>query len=189
MGIGLVHFENDFTTLLKFYDRPDDSSVPVFSANLIYDSTEVGIKTTLKKEGELKFRPLYTLIGRSVAVLRVMHREGEWLRVVTDEISQTEHWLRSPESSIESWPDFLKSVYHVGPKQADENPLRKSPGNGEVLLERFDITCFSITQVQEDWIRVLNEPDNCDGPLISSYPYAGFLRWKKNGRVLINFAL
>lgn len=75
------------------------------------------------------------------------------------------------------------------PHRSDKNPLRKAPKNGEVLPLSFRITCFSITSINGDWIRVENMPENCNEPTISNYPYAGFLRWKKDDEILIEFRL
>ncbi len=189
VGVGLIHFEKDFTTRLDFYSEPDGKGAFVFSAELIYDSTQVQIETTLKKNGDLKFRPFYSLGGRGLVVMRVMDRKGDWIRVLTDDSEKSGHWLKVADPEIETWESFLKSLYRVRPDNGVENPLRKSSGNGGVLLERFEITCFSITHVRGDWIRVLNEPGNCDEPMISNYPYAGFLRWKREGEILIHFRI
>ena len=187
VGIGLVHFENDFTTVVKFYDKPQVSGEPAFSASLIYEDDTVFTKTTLKKEDVLKFNPIYLSSGKSILVLQVMEEKGGWLKVITDETNKQEHWIKPAQTKIDTWPDFLKLVKQVKPLRSDQNPLRKAPINGKVLPLSFRITCFSITSVNGDWVRVENRSENCPEPGISDYPYVGFLRWKKEGDILIDF--
>lgn len=106
VGIGLIHFEDDFTTSLHFYDEPNTTEPPVFKANLIYDSSRVILKTSLKKNDTLKFNPFYALYGRSILVLQIMEREGLWMKVITDDIKGITHWLSLPEKKLKSWRDL-----------------------------------------------------------------------------------
>lgn len=104
LGIGLVHFENDFTTVVEFYDKPDDSSKSAFWISLIYEKDSVVAGSSLKKEDLLKFRPIYLRSRKSVLVLRLLEQKNEWLRVITDETNKQEHWIKAEEAKIEIWP-------------------------------------------------------------------------------------
>lgn len=189
VGIGLIHFEKDYTTVLKLYDKPGGEGALAFSVNLVYEDDSVVVKSSLKKEDLLRFNPIYENSAKGILVLQVMEQKDGWLRVVTDDKIKVHHWIRSDNYNIGPWKEFLKSVFKVAPKRSDQNPLRKAPRTGEVLPVSFYITCFSVVSINGDWIRVENNPENCNDLSISNYPYAGFLRWKKGDEILIKFRL
>ncbi len=190
VGIGLIHFENDFTTLLEFYNLPDDSDAPVFSAKLIYDSARVTIKTTLTKRDTLEFNPFYALSNKGLLVLQVMEQREHWLRVITDDIQGVSHWLQVPDAEVEKWSDFLLSLHRVRPYNFPQNPLRKSPSEKARIVDvSLSSTCFSVIDVQGVWIKVINEPLNCPDEHITDIPFEGYLKWKDGDEILINFGL
>lgn len=190
VGIGLIHFENDFTTLIEFYNLPDDSSVPVFSSNLIYDSARVTIKTSLNKKDTLEFNPFYAIGGKGLLVLQVMERREDWLRVTTDGIKGVSHWFQAPDAQVERWSEFLLSLHRVRPYNFSQNPLRKSPSEKARIVDvSLSSTCFSVVDVQGDWIKVINEPLNCPDEHIMDIPFQGYLKWKEGDEILVNFGL
>lgn len=190
VGIGLIHFEKDLTTLLEFYNLPDDSGVPVFSSNLIYDSARVMIKTTLKKQDTLEFNPFYAIGGKGLLVLQVMERREDWLRVKTDDIKGVSHWLQVPGAQVERWSEFLLSLHRVRPYDFSRNRLRQSPSEKARIVDvNLSSTCFSVVDVQGAWIKVINEPLNCPDEYVTEIPFEGFLKWKDGDEVLINFSL
>lgn len=190
VGIGLVHFENDFTTILDFYDKPGDTGTPVFSVNLIYDSTRVAIKSSLGKHDTLEFNPFYASSGRGMLILQVMERKEGWLRIISDDIKGIEHWVELSDIKVERWTDFLLSLYRVRPYNASGNPLRKSPDKrASSLGVSPSATCLSVVGVQGDWIKVVNELDRCPDEYVIESTFEGFLRWKRGGEILINFML
>lgn len=190
LGIGLVHFENDFTTVLDFYDEPDDSGVPAFSVNLIYDSARIAIKSSLGKHDTLEFNPFYASSGRGMLILQVMERKESWLRIISDDIKGVEHWIELSDMKVERWTDFLLSLYRVRPYNSSGNPLRKSPDKrASSVGVSPSATCLSVVGVQGDWIKVVNKPDRCPDEYVIESTFEGFLRWKKGDEILINFRL
>ncbi len=190
MGEGVIHFERELSTRLDFYTKPDYTTEPVFSVDLVYNSARTYIKTTLKKEGGLDFEPFYVSSGRSLLILQVMEQKGDWVKVITDDIKGVSHWLSKPQEKVEKWPHFLQSLFRVRPYDASRNPLRKSPNNNARLWDvNFSSTCFSVVDVQGDWIKVVNDPLKCPDEYIIESPFEGFLKWKDDGKILINFLL
>lgn len=190
-GLGVLHFEDDQTYRLNFHDHPDTASRLAFYVDLRYDSLKRSIRTSLRKKDTLDFYPLYSISGASIIVLQVLEQKGDWYRVITDDdVVPVSHWLYSPDQGMERWRWFFPKVKWVKTYDDQRNPLREgpSPKARSYGLNRESV-CLQVLEVQGAWLKVKNTPERCPKAPVIQEPFEGYLRWKKEGQILVWFAL
>lgn len=188
-GLGVVHIETDSTHTVEFYKFPDSKHL-FFTINLVYEEGTVSINTSEEFEGRLQeFNPLFMNSNQGIVVLKVTDVSEDWLRVVSNSDTNTQYWLKNVDYVHDSWETFLSSIYKVRPVNKGNNSVRKSP-NGELLPPiKFENTCFLVTDILGDWIRIENQYSFCDDPSVSRYPYSGFIKWREDEKIVITFSL
>ena len=188
VGIGVLHFEDTFTQRLKFYNSPDSLRTPAFYVDLIFEDSVRALSTSLNRQTDtLAFYPLYR--GGASLSLQVLEQRGNWFRVKTDMLVDATHWLYSGSKEKESWRSFWPTVRVVSGR-GPENPLRENPSDDARSYGlKHNVLCLEVVEVQGAWLKVKNNPDRCANPLIVSEAFEGFLRWKRDGQILVSFLL
>lgn len=77
---------------------------------------------------------------------------------------------------FQTWEEHVLSVFSVGFNEK-ENPMRKGPSvNDEIIFYSMDDFCFP-AHIKGDWLQLTWGPE--------SNPKYGWIRWKENGKLLI----
>lgn len=190
VGLGVMHFEDTFSQRLNFYNVPDTLAEPVFYVDIIYEDSVKRVSTSLKAGRDtLAFYPLYLRSGGSLLSLQVIEKKGDWYKVYTDDGSKVMHWVYVKGKVLESWREFWPTVRTV--KSASRtNLLRKSPSDqAQAYNFNFQRLCLKVMHVDGAWLKVQNTPALCENPAGIQREFEGFLRWKKEGEILIYFVL
>lgn len=191
IGIGAIHIERQNNIQLEFFDRPKNGLKPVFIVDLFLDSSNLKVKSNVGEFDTVKFDPLYFFPERGVLVLRVVEERKGWLKVITfsSKDQQIAHWLLLPNAKVDNWEEFLLSIYRVRPNSKD-NRLRMAPSvSAKEVLRNLGYTCLVPLAVSGDWLQVENSAERCEESGNIKEEFGGFIRWKKGGKILINFFL
>lgn len=190
VGLGVLHFEDDFSTTLAFYNNPTSDAKPVFSAQLYSDTARRALRTTLTKRDTIQFNPLYMVGSRSVLALQVFERKDDWFRVYTDDIRRVMHWVQVIDKEVESWSSFWPTVRTVKSADRSLNPLRHNPDDRARI---YDVDarslCLSVVEMNGAWLKVRNTASKCPQEHIIQQCFEGFMRWKNRDEIWVYFRL
>lgn len=188
VGLGVLHFEDTFTQRLVFYESPDSLTVSTFHVHIIFEDTVKRVSTSLSYQTDtLEFHPLYH--GGASISLQVLEQKGDWYKVYTDDIIGVSHWVHVDDREKESWRSFWPTVKKVFSNDSS-NPVRENPSdNARAYNLRAQTLCLTVLEVHGAWLKVRNAPDLCPYEYVIQEEFEGFLRWKKDGQVLVNFKM
>jgi hypothetical protein len=187
-GPGVIHFEDNYSQRLSFYNTPDSLSRIVFYVDIIFEDSVKKVQSSLnRKKDSLDFFPLYK--GVSSLTLQIVDMKGNWYKVYTDNHKAVGHWVYVDDRSYESWRSFWPTVKRVVDR-ADDICLRENPSDN---AKAFDFSsqrlCLNVVEVQGAWLKVRNTPDSCPDSYVIQEEFEGFLRWHSDGEILVNFLL
>lgn len=184
IGEGVFSFEPDSDETIRIYPSPRLIS-PSFEISADFTIGKARLYMSSYLNDSIKFSPLSygQLLGYfSVRVIRV---EDGWLQVVTNEQTGSYGWIAAPLTEVESWDTFLSSIHHIN---SMDGILYKSPGSKGILNSSGNY-CFNLIDIQEDWLKVHHNADKCDDETTWESGPEGFIRWKRNGKLLIHFRM
>jgi hypothetical protein len=187
IGTGIIHVEPDEDFELDFYNDFQSTFKHITLSISVSDTT---VNSDLKKlDGAVleEFNPIFKDQKHAVFVFRVLEEHLGWAKVIIDEASLNSMWINLGSLKVESWSDFLPTVFRVRSKNGLSNPLVKSPSNREKLMSDFSLTCFRIHEIQGDWIKIFNQTNLCEDTALAILPIQGFIRWKRGSDILIIF--
>lgn len=185
LGQGVIQIEPESYTELGFYESVG-SECPIFVMMLSVHG--FAFLEGISSLDSINFNPLAKSTKKNVILIRAMDTRDGWTELVVDEETQKTYWIKN-KLRIESWDDLLLDRIGVTPKNGDQNPLRKSPYNGESLTKRFDDLCLETVEIIGDWLKVRNVPAPYKGSHCSIEPHVGFIQWRNDKELLVNFVL
>lgn len=187
-GPGVIHFEDNYSQRLYFYNTPDSLSGIVFYVDIIFEDSVKRVLSSLnRKKDSLDFFPLYK--GVSSLTLQIVDIKGNWYKVYTDDHKAVGHWVYVDDRSHESWRSFWSTVKRVVGR-VDDICLRENPSDN---AKAYDFSpqrlCLKVVEMQGAWLKVRNTPDSCPNSYVIQEEFEGFLRWHGDGEILVNFLL
>ena len=188
VGPGVLHFEDTYSQRLQFFNSPDSLAAEAFHVDLIVEDTIRRVRTSLKYQDDtLSFYPLFQ--GSSSVSFQVLEQKDNWYKVYTDDIIGVAHWIYVDDREKESWRSFWPTVKYVF-SDDQSNPIRENPSdNAKAYQLKSQRLCLRVLEVSGAWLKVQNSPERCPDAYVIREEFEGFLRWKKDGEVLINFRM
>ena len=188
VGPGVLHFEDIYSQRLEFYNTPDSNTAQAFHVDLIVEDTVRRVHSSLEKGIDtLYFSPLHA--GSSSVSFQVLEQKDNWYKVYTDDIIGVAHWIYVDDREKESWRSFWPTVKRVFSEDTS-NPIRENPSeNAKAYPLKSERLCLRVLEVHGAWLKVQNAPERCPNSYVIREEFEGFLRWKKDGEVLINFRM
>lgn len=185
VGLGVVHFSPNEEGVLKIYLQPEDLA-PSYVVKTRYQEGRLLLYIEGQENNSRDFLPLHNGQLQGFLAFRVMEKHGAWLKIVINEESLDYGWIEDPLGVVENWTDFLGSIHHIKSLDGKIYQSADSSANFDVIKESH---CLNLRDIQGDWLKVSHNPLKCNDPLVSQTGPAGFIRWKKDGKILINFRM
>jgi hypothetical protein len=167
-----LHIYNDDGTLwyrFSFYDEVDED------------------------EMRSKLQPFALHHGYFILALRCVAIERDRWRVLVDEAAGLTKFIRKGDLAFkfQSWAEYTRDAGCVDLNQKD-NPVRKSPHGDEIEFPGDDFLPALSVAVKGEWLKVQWKTQTYHGPREYGAKIAGgsgWIRWLKDGRVLIEFGV
>jgi hypothetical protein len=138
------------------------------------------------EEEHLTFNPLYYNANLATLSLRVIFCKGAWCKVVLNEQLLSYGWIKLYASQIETWETFLQSIHHISPRNGE---LRKARYSKELMPYSPSYHCLRMKESIFDWLMVQHLPEFCFEKNLSHKGPGGFVKWKENNKLLIDFRM
>ena len=184
IGYAVVSFDSN--TVLPFFAQPNSSKQPVQLIRFYNDSAVNSLR--FRAEGNKTYsllRPEMHHLDYSIFELPVRSKRNGWLEVIVDQQKWITLWVEETQTvRFVNWLSRMQQAFSVERKSPQTNPLRfRSTGDAkEVELKGRD--CFKVTQMQGNWIRVVQQ-DYCEQD--SSSSASGWIKWRdERGCLLIS---
>ncbi|MFY0591346.1 hypothetical protein [Roseivirga sp.] len=184
VGKGVFNFEPNQNETIQIYPAPKLRS-PSFEISVDFIAGRPRLYKSYYGNDSIDFSPLSYGQLQGYFSVRVVRVQDGWLQVVTDESTGALGWIVAPKTEIESWENFLTSVHHINGK---DGRLYKSPNSKETHNSNGNY-CFNLIEIQNDWLKVYHSADRCDDKTVWDTGPSGFIRWKKDGKLLLNFRM
>lgn len=184
IGLGVFHFEPKEDASLKIY-RNAQSDSQLFEVEARFSNSNARLYLRSNLNDSIRFNPVKYGQLRGFVSLRVLSSKGNRLKVVTNEQTHDTGWVEGTLEKLEDWESFLISLHHI---TSISGALHKSPNSDDLIDTRGNI-CLSVIDVQESWIKVEHNASRCDDRNVLPTGPAGFIRWKKEGKLLIHFRM
>lgn len=130
------------------------------------------------------FFPEVMKLDYDLLLLRTLALSNDWLEVVVNKQTELSYWVSRSDADFIDWPTFLLSVYSIEPINPQTNPLRFKPLDHASIIattpERFPLKPLAI---KGDWAMVSTL--GLDDRIVLH----GWIRWRKDDRLLIRFSL
>ena len=183
--IGTADISFDATTVLYFYDKPDERQTPAQTLRF-YNDTNLKM-FSFRAEGEKSYfelNPERHKLDYSLFDLAVKSRRNGWLEVIVGEQKNETLWLKEGKAvQFKVWLRDMKESFAVGSKDSKSNPLRAEPNANAKEIHFAGIDCFKVKDMKGDWIQVELQNHCSEAPEQS---VSGWLRWRdKNGCLLV----
>ncbi|MBO3700094.1 hypothetical protein [Roseivirga sp. E12] len=185
IGMGVFHFSPDQSSSIKVYESTELKS-SLYDVRAQFSDGQGRLYLSSRARDLMDFRPLRYGQLRGFMTLRVIKINGNKLKVIVNEDTLEEGWIYGTEKDVEGWEDFLYSVHHL---ISLDNRIYKSPSGSSKSTSVSSNDCLNLMDIQGDWIKVRHDLSKCNDPRVNSSGPAGFIRWKKAGKVLINFRM
>lgn len=185
IGMGVFHFAPDSTSSIKVYQNLElDSLLFAVSANISTGQSRLYLTSYIDDSND--FQPLRYGQLRGFLTLRVIEATSNRLKVVINEDDLQYGWIKGDRAEVEGWDAFLNSVHHIS--SIDER-IHRFPNAGSESVNVSLNDCLNLVDIQGDWIKVHHDVSKCNDPKVNVSGPSGFMRWKKEGKVLLDFRM
>ncbi len=138
------------------------------------------------------FKPMHLYLDYFIFDFQCSNFDENWIQVVVNEETNLKYWMKnSSVLKYTKWEDFISKVISVRPLDEKNNPILTEPNIDAPKCFKQPTDCLMPVEVIGDWIKVIIEPPICDetGDLEEEDIFEGYIRWKKENRLLIDYFL
>lgn len=185
LGIGVFHFAPNEEEALTIYTDTELLNSD-FTVSAKFNTSKPRLFLKSFNSQKVDFLPLRygQLLG--FVTFRVLQEDNGRLKVVTNEETGAFGWIAGKHEEVETWDEFLSSIHHIN---SQDGRIFKSPSIRSEFGHISDYDCLNVIDIQEDWIKVSHDVSKCNDPSVNSSGPSGFIRWKNEGKVLIDFRM
>lgn len=197
---GLISVNIDSFPSLRFYSLKNANEP--YGIVKIYDDRSINahnfrvinkdVQLINENEVEEWFKPFAMHLDYYIFYLQVVKIENDWVQVIINEDSNLKLWLKKTASlTYIDWQDFLLKTVAVRPKNIEKSPLLTAPKVDSAIVKNPLMDCLQAVSINGDWMQVKIEPTVCDRyeELKDKNLEGGYIRWKKDNKLLIDFFL
>ena len=189
LGIGIITVKNlDALPTIKFYSDTTHK-IPAKQISVLKDKQEELVLKNAKLNAWLAPEGLW--LDYYIFIFRCTKKRGKWCEVYVNNDRKIKYWIElHPGLQYQNWRTFLLTQSTSVVKRDEYNlEVKESPNDTSKrikMMEKGD--CFIILELKGDWIKVkTNDVLECSE---SRHPVkSGWIRWKKNNRLLIEYGL
>lgn len=188
VGQGVIKIDYTKLPTLRFYDDTIQTT-PTKTVTIGKDSEGEFI---LKNSKELStwFVPEQISLEYDIFVIRVDTVVGKWYRVVTNSDNGKMRWIKADNTKkFIKWQTFLVKETTAIDKGFANLDIKVEPSDKAKTIKKIETKdCFEALEIKGDWMKVrTNEKLDCNE---SKKPIKiGWIKWKDNNRLAINFFL
>ncbi len=137
------------------------------------------------------FKPEGLWLDYSIFVIRVDTVIGKWFKVFVNNEKGTTLWtLTDPVKKFVKWQTFLVKETTAINKHPEFNiEIKVSPSENSSSIKKIEKTdCFEALEIKGDWLRIrTNSTLDCNES--KKTIKSGWIRWRQNNRLTINYGL
>lgn len=189
LGVGVVQPRLDPDRPLYFYGPPSAGTDPALanpidSVTFVAGDHFIGIGTAPPW-----FSPAGMKLDYDLLWMRAETLTRDWVEVEVNTMEPRPRmtprtaWVARAAVDFHPWPDFLLRVHSVEATDAASNPLRHAPFDEADAVAGFGEQPLLPLALRGEWIQV----ESLDST--ESDRTTGWLRWTRDGRMLVRFAL
>jgi hypothetical protein len=183
-GSGMIIFDINKLSSLSLYADTNGRSAP---RTVSFSLNKVGVPEIDSSSRQWfvpeQFHPSYDIF-----MMRVSALGSGWVQCFVNERGDR-YWLRRNSTQVfMKWNEFLLRRAGTINKLPDvETPIYAAPQVSSKMIRMLNgDDCLKVVEVKGEWMRVRSEKQ-CDGS--ASRVRSGWIRWKKNDRIVIGYAL
>ncbi len=189
LGQGVLIIDYHQTPALYFYSDTFQKTPSKIVTVTKKSDGEYDIRN--KFEIEKWFQPEALDLDYSIFVIRVDTTIGKWHKVFVHNERGVSLWTKAEKiKHFKSWERFLLEETTAIEKHPHfQLPVKQAPSEQSGTIKQMEIEdCFEAVEIKGDWMRIkTNENLDCNQ---SKKPVkSGWIRWKRNNRLLIEYGL
>ncbi|MBK6815228.1 MAG: hypothetical protein IPG82_07140 [Saprospiraceae bacterium] len=185
MGMGLAKPGLSDQRKLYFYQQSSPSVSEV--RYVVFDSLLISLGSLNYQidYAPAWFYPEHLKLDYDIFYLKTKTITRNYLEVIGNKITGQTIWIDSESAEYLEWPGFLLNVYAVSMLDPVHHPIKAKPVDNASVVKIQDLDNLTLQPIaiQGEWMEVLLV-DNDDKPISK-----GWIRWKKNDRMLISYSL
>ena len=103
------------------------------------------------------------------------------------QINNKNYFIKSNEyGDLVSFKLDKQYVLNAYPNPTKENPLRVNPDESSDIISNYEDYTFVSVEIKGDWLKVRDDKDCYPGETPSEKDITGWVRWKKDGKIIID---
>ena len=188
LGQGIIEVDFEKPPVIYFYqDTLQQQPVKIIT---IIKNKEEDLVLKNPEQAQKWFSPETFSPDYSLFVMRVDTMIGKWYRVYVNNETKTTLWTKKEAiKKFYAWPEFLINRTTAVEVGYMSQAVKKLPSDNAPTIKKLENEdCLEALEVQGEWIKVRTNTkldcNTCKKPV-----KAGWIRWKKDGKLIISFAL
>ena len=188
VGLGVLKIDFAKLPVLQFYsDTGMNASVKTIRI-IKNQSEEFTIDN--QTEADTWFKPEQLFFEYDIFLVRVDSVLGNWFKVVVNSATGEILWTKADATKkFMKWQSFLVKAVSSVDKGDFNLDIKTAASDKATTIKKIESTdCFKVLEIKGDWIRIKTNTElECSE---SKRPVkTGWIRWRQNNRLTINYAL
>jgi len=144
-----------------------------------------------REEIEKWFKPEQLFLEYDIFMMRVEAVSGRWFQVYVDNEKAITMWTKVDTSfRFITWQKFLaKEISAIDKHPSFDLDIKVLPADKANTIKKIEASdCFEVLEIKGDWMHIktnLKADCNDSKKIIRS----GWIKWKQNGKLVINYSL
>lgn len=188
-GIGVLHLDFAVLTEIPLRNAADLKTAPEKTITFTVSGDRKSKTATLQTPNTDKWLAPELLQPENLLFsVRVLERQTGWFRVVVNNGSGKNYWVRNTEGlQFFSWSDEVVRAVSIVRTSRDTNPLRKFQSSSIILpWDPIYADCFRPLKVLGIWMEIETRETCADG---TTKVKSAWIQWRDDEQLLVNYRL
>ena len=103
------------------------------------------------------------------------------------QINNKNYFINSNEyENLVSFKSDEQYILDAYPSPTKESPLRVSPDENSEIISNYENYTYTSVEIKGDWLKIKDDKDCYSGEASSEKDIIGWVRWKKDGEIIIS---